>query len=69
MRYVIFSILALPFSAALGFTIEYLAPYKTMTIKLLWAFIPTVLLMIYASLLGAVLLHKITDRLFGIQRD
>jgi hypothetical protein len=50
-------------SGALGLTIEHFAPYRTMRIQLLWAFIPTVSLMGYASVLGAVLLHKITDRL------
>lgn len=54
--------------ATLGFAIEYFAPYKTMRIQLLWAFIPTALLMIYASLLGAIILHKITDRLYGLQK-
>jgi hypothetical protein len=51
-------------SGALGLTIEHFAPYKTMRIQLLWAFIPTLSLMVYASVLGAILLHKTTAWLF-----
>jgi hypothetical protein len=55
-------------SGALGLTIEHFAPDKTMRMQLLWAFIPTVSLMVYASFLGAVLLHKITDRLSRLNK-
>ena len=64
MNYLAGGIFLLLFSFGLGLAIEYFAPNKTMAIQLLWAFIPTALLMIYASFVGAILLHKTTDWLF-----
>ena len=56
-------------SFGLGLVIEYFAPNKTMMIQLLWAFIPSTTLLIYTSFLGAVLLHKCTDKLSAMNKD
>jgi hypothetical protein len=68
MKYFATSVLLLIVSFGLGLAIEQFLSNKTMTIKLLWTFVPTVTLLIYTSFLGAMLLHKLPS-LFSVRNN